>query len=744
MVLLFFFIIKEKNKRFIERIFLLPFHKNTWFIHLSYMRFLYLILGLFVLFSFPAKASNVDSLLQTLQIEKHDTNTVNTLIALSLELRSNYPDSASIYAQKALSISEKLGFARGINDATYELAVIEYYRRNYEKSLEYVEINKDFLKRDNSNPRTLVRTLIIEGNVYKNLGEHAEAIKIYNQCLNIAEKEKDHHLWIVVSNNKANIYRRQGNHDEALKIYEKALDLCKKYNLEEDKILILTGISLVYKEQKDYETALFYYEQILITHQKGNDKRSMSIILNNIGNIYSEQKKYNQALKTHQEALKLRQEIGDLTGEAKSLTNIANIYLKAFRDYNKALEYALKGLEINQNTNSILDISNSFIVIANIYKEQKNYAKAIENAKKGLDFIKDIDELQLKQIAYETLAISYEATNDYKAAVFYFKAFQEVKDSIFSQTNRDAIIDLNRKYRAEQYQQELENQQTLLEKEKTKRYFYLGIILFLIALAILGFYTIRQKQLANQQLQHLNEEVKAQNDELLMAQNRLKVANQDLNSFTRMASHDLKEPLRMMASFSQLLKRKNKNLDESSQEYINYITDAAQRMNRMIDGMLNYATNNVRLENMNFLDMNQVLATVQQNLKLRIEENNAIIKVQQNLPSINGQDSLIEQLFQNLIANAIKFQRPNVQPEIIVTAEDLTNETVFRIKDNGIGIAAENQAKVFQLFKRFNQEYEGSGIGLATCKKIVELHNGMIELESKEGEGTTFILKFPK
>jgi signal transduction histidine kinase len=400
-------------------------------------------------------------------------------------------------------------------------------------------------------------------------------------------------------------------------------------------------------------------------------------------------------------------------------------------------------LEINQKTNSNTDIANALIVIAHIYREQKSYDKAIEYAKKGMMLLDDIDALLLKQEACQILAESYELTGNYKDAVVCFREYQEIKDTVFSQKNRDAINDLNRRYRAEQYEQELGSQQALLDKEKTKRSFYLGIILFLIALGFLSFYTIQQKQFANQKLQELNEEVKAQNEEMLLTQNRLKVANQDLNSFTTMASHDLKEPLRMMSSFSQLLKRRNKNLDESSQEYINYITDAAQRMSRMLDDMLNYSTNRIRIENMEYLDTNKLLATVQENLKLRIEENNVVIHIANNLPQIKGQASLIEQTFQNLIANGIKFQQLNVRPEISITAESTAKENIFKITDNGIGIAPENQANVFQLFKRFNEEYEGSGIGLTTCKKIMELHNGTIDLQSEIGEGTTFILRFP-
>jgi signal transduction histidine kinase len=708
------------------------------------MKFLYyLILWVLISSSYATKASSVDSLLQIIKTEKKDTNTVNRLIEITNILRSNYPDSAHIYAEKALHLSEKLGFSKGTNSAIYQLAVIEYFKGNYEKALKYTEMSKELLVRNKSLQKELAATLNVEGSIYKNIGDYTNAIKVFNQSLKIAENQKDYHLWVLVSNNKANIYRREGKHDEAIEIYEKALKICKKYNLEEDKVLVLGNIGLVYKEQKNYETALFYYKKTLEVHQKNNNKRNIAINLNNIGNIYTDQKKYNEALKVQQEALKIRKEIGDLSGEGSSLINIANIYLNAFRDYDKALEYAERSLEINQKTNSNTDIANALIVIAHIYREQKSYDKAIEYAKKGMMLLDDIDALLLKQEACQILAESYELTGNYKDAVVCFREYQEIKDTVFSQKNRDAINDLNRRYRAEQYEQELGSQQVLLDKEKTKRSFYLGIILFLIALGFLSFYTIQQKQFANQKLQELNEEVKAQNEEMLLTQNRLKVANQDLNSFTTMASHDLKEPLRMMSSFSQLLKRRNKNLDESSQEYINYITDAAQRMSRMLDDMLNYSTNRIRIENMEYLDTNKLLATVQENLKLRIEENNVVIHVANNLPQIKGQASLIEQTFQNLIANGIKFQQLNVRPEISITAESTAKENIFKITDNGIGIAPENQANVFQLFKRFNEEYEGSGIGLTTCKKIMELHNGTIDLQSEIGEGTTFILRFP-
>lgn len=705
----------------------------------------------FVVFVNSMLTANVDSLLQTINVERQDTNTVNALIDITRSLRSNYPDSARIYVEKALFISEKLGFTKGVNSATYQLSVIYYFKGNYDKALEYIKINKLGLIANNTSKRQLASTLIVEGNVYKNIGDYSKAIGIYNECLEIAEVRKDSHLRVVVSNNKSNIYRRQGKHGEALKIYFEALKICDKDDLESDKIMVLGNIGLVYKEQKEYSKALAYYQQVLKYHRENENKRSIGILLNNIGNIYIEQEQFSKALKAHQEALDIRKELGDLSGEASSLLNIGNIYLNAFSDYKEAMKYAKRSLETNKIVNSKEGTANAYLIIAEIYEYQREPQKAIKNGKKALEILQDVGDLGLRQRAYKLLAVNYEALGDYKKSLIYYKEEQILTDSIFSQSNRNVLNEITEKYKFEQQEQtiytqelQLENQQALLERQAANRYLFIGVILFLLALGILGFFFIRQKQVVNQKLQQLNNEVNAQNEELLMAQSRLKVANQDLQSFTRMASHDLKEPLRMMSSFATLLKRRNKELDKSSQEYIGFITNAAIRMTRMIDDMLSYATNNIQVENMDYLNMNELMTTVQQNLHVAIVESNTEITVAKNLPQIKGQSSLIEQVFQNLVLNAIKFQQSDITPKISILANINDDKVVYKVSDNGIGIASENQAKVFQLFKRFNQEYEGSGIGLTTCKKIIELHQGTIELTSVVGQGTTFILTFPK
>lgn len=696
-------------------------------------------------------ATNIDSLIQAVDIEKQDTSTVNALIKITRSLRSNMPDSALIFAKKAMFISEAIGFSKGINNSTFHISVIYYYKGNYEKALEYIELNKVGLATSKASKRELASTLTLEGNIYKINGDYDEAIDIYEQCLKIAEDEDDTHLWIVVNNNKANIYRRQGKHGEALKIYFEALKKCDEAGLESEKILVMGNIGLVYKVQKQYDKALSYFEKVLKYHRERNNSRSIGILLNNIGTIYIEQEQFSKALKAHQESLEIREQLGDLAGKAGSLLNIGNIYLNAFSDYEKAMFYAQQGLETNKIINSKEGIASAYLIIAEIYEDKNEPEKAIQNGNFVLDILQEKGDLELKKRTYKLLADNYQTLKDYKQSLTYYRAEQVLQDSIFSQANRDVINELTQQYQSEKQEQiilaqklNLERQEALLEREAANRLLYIGIIVFLAALGILSFYFIRQKQQANLKLQQLNEAVNAQNEALLTAQSRLKVVNRDLKNFTQMASHDLKEPLRMMSSFATLLKRRNKDLDESSQEYIGFITDAARRMTRMINDMLSYATNNIQVENMSYLNMNDLIASVQSNLQVAIKEHHAVIKVAENLPTIKGQAALIEQVFQNLISNAIKFQEPESIPEIEVSAKQIDDKVIYSVKDNGIGIASENQAQVFQLFKRFNYKYEGSGIGLTTCKKIIELHRGTIELQSTIGEGTTFILTFPK
>ncbi|MDY6833940.1 MAG: PAS domain S-box protein [Chloroflexota bacterium] len=232
--------------------------------------------------------------------------------------------------------------------------------------------------------------------------------------------------------------------------------------------------------------------------------------------------------------------------------------------------------------------------------------------------------------------------------------------------------------------------------------------------------------------------------ELQRRSEALERSNRELEQFAYIASHDLQEPLRMVASYVQLLERRYKGrLDEDADEFISYAVDGANRMQRMINDLLTYSRVGTRGKAFEPTDCESVLDTALANLKLTIEENNAVI-THDPLPTIMADSSQLIQLFQNLIANAIKFHGNKV-PYVHARATRNNGEWVFSVHDNGIGIDPEYKERVFVIFQRLHthEEYPGTGIGLAVCKRIVERHQGRIWVESTPGEGTDFFFTVP-
>jgi signal transduction histidine kinase len=227
----------------------------------------------------------------------------------------------------------------------------------------------------------------------------------------------------------------------------------------------------------------------------------------------------------------------------------------------------------------------------------------------------------------------------------------------------------------------------------------------------------------------------------------LQRSNRELQQFAYTVSHDLREPLRMVNGYLRLLeKRYHDQLDETAIEFIDFAVDGAARMDGLIQDLLAYARVDTQGRDFVPVDCDKVVQQVLAVLRFRIEAQRAEVTCDP-LPTVLGDRTQLIQLFQNLISNALKFQPPERDgpPRVHVTAEEQDTMWRFAVSDNGIGIASEHLERLFGIFQRLHtqEEYEGSGIGLAICKKIVERHGGRIWLESEVGEGTTFYFTLP-
>jgi signal transduction histidine kinase len=248
------------------------------------------------------------------------------------------------------------------------------------------------------------------------------------------------------------------------------------------------------------------------------------------------------------------------------------------------------------------------------------------------------------------------------------------------------------------------------------------------------------------ELETQKSELISRNSELINLEEKLKETNQELVNFAYTASHDLKEPLRMIGMYTQLIKKRlNAQGDTSTTEFMGYVTDGVSRMQRLLDDLLSYSRLGKKQEDIKEIDLNNVLFLVIHNLTATMRDTEAAI-ICSRLPVVKGSSTEMIQLFQNLIANSIKFRRIDTAPQIKIQAKEQDDAYIITLEDNGIGIKSEYQEKVFNIFERLHTrtEYEGSGIGLATCRKIVNNAGGRIWLKSTEGVGTTFYFTFPK
>lgn len=274
----------------------------------------------------------------------------------------------------------------------------------------------------------------------------------------------------------------------------------------------------------------------------------------------------------------------------------------------------------------------------------------------------------------------------------------------------------------------------------------------ILVIAVLS--DITQRKHAQRILQNINSELEQRVEERTR---QLAVSNKELEQFAYVASHDLQEPLRMVASYLQLIERRyKKNLDDDAIEFIGYAVDGANRMKNMINGLLEYSRVQTRTRDFEVIDMELILNNVMQDLQVQIEERKALI-THDKLPCVMGDASQIQRLLQNLIANAMKYCEREA-PRIHVSVESLEQTSlelpegtpkcgwIFSVSDNGIGIDNQYLDRVFQLFQRLHtrQEYPGTGLGLSLCKRIIERHGGNIWVRSMLDRGSTFYFVMEK
>ncbi|MGA8594643.1 MAG: ATP-binding protein [Bryobacteraceae bacterium] len=254
----------------------------------------------------------------------------------------------------------------------------------------------------------------------------------------------------------------------------------------------------------------------------------------------------------------------------------------------------------------------------------------------------------------------------------------------------------------------------------------------------------RQAKEDHDLLQQELDQRKELEDDLIRANRSLARSNEDLVSFGHMISHDLQEPLRTMILYAELLGRRYANtLSGEGREWLDYISSSGKRLSKMIRNLLDYSkAANRDSENLTSVCLASVVGLAEQNLSDLVRETGAETRIDQ-LPSVIGDEIQLLQVFQNLMSNAMKYRR-NAAPKIEITADSTESHWIVRVRDNGIGIDSSQREMIFKPFVRATNQSDGSGIGLAICRRIVARHGGKIWVDSEPGQGSTFYFSLAK
>ncbi len=567
--------------------------------------------------------------------------------------------------------------------------------------------------------------------INKQLGNFKIAHEYYNYALTIAQQKDDKQIMSYAFNGIATLYSASSEFEMAIDYYHKAINIIGNDEHNADLMTPFRNIAMVYLKANNPVLALKNAEKSYHLALILEDSVNLAACLETLGIIYAKTGQNDLALQKNLEALKIIENIGDKRIQVDILMQIAETYMQ-LNQLDKA-EFFFKRCLQNKEFFGYLNLPNFYYKIGNLYNKQGKNTEARISFERSLALS---EAGRFKDLIHKNnvaLAQTCQQLGDYKNAYLCLETARLYSDSLFNEENARNITQSQFVFNIEQSEQKYID----LQLKQSRLRFTVAVLSFSIITLFL-IYFLWQRGVNNAALRYKNDEIELKN-------RRLEDSNEILRQFAYASSHDLKEPLRSISSFTHLIKQRYVSLlPPEALEYMNFVTTGVNRMERLLSALLEYSTiiveTNVKTQPVSLLS---VLEDVTKNLQTTIQERNASVVYPETMGSICISRLHLTQLFQNLIGNALKFT--NKPPEITITCEVDKSFYLINIKDNGIGMNPDYGDKVFRLFQRLNKSshFEGTGIGLTICKNIVEKYGGKIWFESQEGVGTTFFITFP-
>jgi len=692
-------------------------------------------------------------------------------LEISLDLAKLYngisPQQTIDYGLKAVDLAVKLKDKDNEATAYYITGIGYFYLRETNKSLDC--FNKALkIREETGNKKEIAKSLKGLGIIHTNLGNNSKALNYFLQSLKLFKELGVENEVANAQMDIARIYANLGFYEKALEFNFQAIKTHEQ--LENSKIVadIIMNTGIIYFELENYEKAIEYYNKALELFLAEKSNIGMAMVYNNIGIVYQLLNKNDIALEYSQRSLKISQENDFWSEISSALINIGLIY-ESTGDYFRSLENFQKTLDLEKKAGNKTEIANIYNNIGRVYFKLNDNKNAIIYLNKGLKLSKEVNTKYLLKNSYEDLFKFYASTGDYNKFLEYFDLHSALQDSIFNEERKKRIAEAEVLYETEKKEnsiqlltKEKELQNLQLDKQKTFRNFLIALSVLILALAIIIYSRFILKRKANTLLEDKNNDlarkniqIEKQNIKIEAQSEKLQELDEAKSRFFANISHEFRTPLMLIKGpLSDFMAAKKAEL--TAQEFTNLSLSLrnADKLKQLIDQLLDLS----KLESGNLLlhtSKTNIVPFIKRVIdsfasagkKITIIFNSA----SNNIPIYFDAEKM-ETVITNLLSNAYKFTPENEHITISISTEknDETAQGSFvmvSIADTGLGINKESLPFIFDRFYQADdssvRKYEGTGIGLAITKELIELHGGTISVESKPDVGTTFIVHLP-
>ncbi|MFO8001151.1 MAG: tetratricopeptide repeat-containing sensor histidine kinase [Marinilabilia sp.] len=657
-----------------------------------------------------------------------------------------HPDSATLLADSLMSLSVDHNYAPGKYDAFRLKGIIQAIRGRYEEALKQfnqaMEISETL--EDSTNISVILNN---KGNVYLYMSRHAKALEQYRKALSIDRQRGDRMGEANNLNNMAATYNEMGSYRKALDHYLKALRIKETFDDKGEIASTLMNIALMQQELQRYDKAREYLEQSLELMKETGDRMGLAKCKNIEGLIHQATRRYERALESYREALEINRDMDMPEQIAINLRNLAKTEIRR-QNYQKAEKYALEALEAESRTSDISVKGENHQILGDIYLGRGQTSRALSHARQAINTGKKHTDKKLLRDASQTLSKILEKQGNWEEALQYHKQFKMYADSLFNTEVQKETEKMEAQYEFEKKELEIKTNQEMQEARyqqtvnRRTQLFYLSLIA-VIVLGIIAIATFRSRT----RIKKANEHISRQKQEIEEKTSKLEEANQKLTELTQfkaeisnMIIHDLKNPLGIILMLSNEVPDREKTdmIHESAKKMLNMVLDILD-INKYEDAKLKLEFTNVRIKDI----IEESLKEQDFNLKMK---SIGIHRQYHSDPVACVDPNMIKRVMENLIDNAVKHSPYDEPLQIAIEEEEKTIK--ITISNKGPGIPPDKTRLIFEPYEQARSRGIGmiksTGLGLAFCKMAVTAHNGKIGVDSTPNEWTSFWVTIPK